>query len=37
VPAYLADAGDHDALLDAFIDSHSEGEKWQAIPIESAC
>ncbi|MER6424720.1 hypothetical protein [Streptomyces sp. NPDC001137] len=29
VPAYLADAGDHDALLDAFIDSHSEWEKWR--------
>jgi hypothetical protein len=28
VPVYLADAGDHDALLDAFIDSHSEWEKW---------
>ncbi|MFJ3821390.1 DUF317 domain-containing protein [Streptomyces nodosus] len=29
VPAYLADPGDHDALLDAFIDSHGEWQKWR--------
>lgn len=29
VPAYLADAGDHDALLDAFLDTHGEWEKWR--------
>ncbi|MFB7645619.1 DUF317 domain-containing protein [Streptomyces sp. NPDC056084] len=27
VPAYLADAGDHDALLDRFLDTHEEFEK----------
>ncbi|WP_436998966.1 DUF317 domain-containing protein [Streptomyces sp. enrichment culture] len=29
VPVYLADAGDHDALLDAFLDTHREFEKWR--------
>ncbi|MFG2964903.1 MULTISPECIES: DUF317 domain-containing protein [unclassified Streptomyces] len=29
VPAYLADAGDHDALLETFIDSHREWQKWR--------
>ncbi|MFF7476761.1 DUF317 domain-containing protein [Streptomyces sp. NPDC008092] len=29
VPVYLADAGDHDALLDAFLDAHGEFEKWR--------
>ncbi|MFL9655149.1 DUF317 domain-containing protein [Streptomyces sp. PB17] len=29
VPVYLADAGDHDALLDAFLDKHREFEKWR--------
>jgi hypothetical protein len=29
VPAYLADAGDHDALLDTFLDAHDEWEKWR--------
>ncbi|MFJ6898112.1 DUF317 domain-containing protein [Streptomyces hokutonensis] len=29
VPAYAADAGDHDALLDAFLDTHGEWEKWR--------
>ncbi|MEU9189259.1 DUF317 domain-containing protein [Streptomyces sp. NPDC048484] len=28
VPVYLADAGDHDALLDTFLDAHGEFEKW---------
>ncbi|MER5793301.1 hypothetical protein [Streptomyces sp. NPDC001980] len=37
VPVYLADAGDHDALLDTFLDAHGEFEKWRTIPIESAC
>lgn len=29
VPVYLADAGDHDALLDSFLDAHGEFEKWR--------
>ncbi|MFD8351467.1 DUF317 domain-containing protein [Streptomyces coelicoflavus] len=29
VPVYLADAGDHDALLDTFLDAHAEFEKWR--------
>ncbi|MGX1115927.1 hypothetical protein RKD37_001290 [Streptomyces ambofaciens] len=29
VPVYLADAGDHDALLDTFLDEHGEFEKWR--------
>ncbi|WP_051767528.1 DUF317 domain-containing protein [Streptomyces sp. NRRL S-37] len=29
VPVYLADTGDHDALLDAFLDAHGEFEKWR--------
>ncbi|RZU45763.1 uncharacterized protein DUF317 [Streptomyces sp. BK022] len=29
VPVYLADAGDHDALLDAFLAAHGEWEKWR--------
>ncbi|WP_318023178.1 DUF317 domain-containing protein [Streptomyces sp. ICN988] len=29
VPVHLADAGDHDALLDTFLDAHSEFEKWR--------
>ncbi|MFF6911843.1 DUF317 domain-containing protein [Streptomyces sp. NPDC012466] len=29
VPVYRADAGDHDALLDTFLDAHSEFEKWR--------
>ncbi len=37
VPVYLADTGDHDALLDEFLNTHGEFEKWQTIPIESAC
>ncbi|MCX4480992.1 DUF317 domain-containing protein [Streptomyces cellulosae] len=28
VPVCLADAGDHDTLLDTFLDRHSEFEKW---------
>ncbi|MFF8779546.1 DUF317 domain-containing protein [Streptomyces sp. NPDC015140] len=29
VPIYLADAGDHDALLPAFLEAHREFEKWR--------
>ncbi|MFF7947868.1 DUF317 domain-containing protein [Streptomyces griseorubiginosus] len=29
VPVYLSGAGDHDALLDTFLDAHSEFEKWR--------
>ncbi|WP_426567776.1 DUF317 domain-containing protein [Streptomyces canus] len=29
VPVYLADAGDHDALLDTFLDTHGEFGKWR--------
>ncbi|KUO15269.1 hypothetical protein AQJ91_42620 [Streptomyces dysideae] len=29
VPAYTADAGDHDALLDQFLAAHSDWEKWR--------
>ncbi|MEV8293126.1 DUF317 domain-containing protein [Streptomyces rochei] len=29
VPVYLADAGDHDALLDTFLDTHGEFQKWR--------
>lgn len=29
VPAYAADPGDHDALLDAFLDTHGDWQKWR--------
>jgi hypothetical protein len=29
VPVHLADTGDHDALLDSFLDEHGEFEKWR--------
>ncbi|MFJ6574070.1 DUF317 domain-containing protein [Streptomyces sp. NPDC091292] len=29
VPVYLAAPGDHDALLDSFLDAHREFEKWR--------
>lgn len=29
VPIYLADTGDHDALLDTFLDAHGEFQKWR--------
>ncbi|MEV8020018.1 DUF317 domain-containing protein [Streptomyces sp. NPDC086554] len=29
VPVYLADAGDHDALLDEFLTTHGEFERWR--------
>lgn len=29
VPVYLADAGDHDSLLDTFLDTHGEFAKWR--------
>lgn len=35
VPVYLADAGDHDALLDAFLDRHGEFEKWRTWSDET--
>ncbi|MET8126476.1 DUF317 domain-containing protein [Streptomyces sp. NPDC005231] len=35
VPVYLADAGDHDALLDEFIDAHGEFEKWRTWSDET--
>ncbi|MER6274270.1 DUF317 domain-containing protein [Streptomyces sp900105755] len=35
VPVYLADAGDHDALLDAFLDAHGEFEKWRTWSDET--
>ncbi|MEU6904262.1 hypothetical protein ABZ935_02690 [Streptomyces coeruleorubidus] len=37
VPAYAADAGDHDTLLDQFLAEQGDWEKWRTIPIESAC
>jgi hypothetical protein len=35
VAAYLADAGDHDALLDTFLDAHGEWEKWRTWSDET--
>lgn len=35
VPAYAADPGDHDALLDAFLDTHSDWEKWRTWSDET--
>ncbi|MER5202183.1 DUF317 domain-containing protein [Streptomyces sp. NPDC002825] len=29
VPAYAADAGDHDALLNEFLNTHGDWEKWR--------
>ncbi|MEU0844043.1 DUF317 domain-containing protein [Streptomyces sp. NPDC005962] len=29
VPAYTADPGDHDAILDEFLDANSDWEKWR--------
>ncbi|NEA53928.1 DUF317 domain-containing protein [Streptomyces sp. SID13666] len=29
VPAYAADASDHDAVLDAFLDAHGDWQKWR--------
>ncbi|WP_326682053.1 DUF317 domain-containing protein [Streptomyces sp. NBC_01237] len=29
VPAYAADAGDHNALLDQFLDTHGQWQKWR--------
>ncbi|MER6714594.1 hypothetical protein [Streptomyces sp. NPDC000877] len=37
VPAYAADPGDHDVVLDQFLAEHDDWEKWQTIPNESAC
>ncbi|MFF9511542.1 DUF317 domain-containing protein [Streptomyces sp. NPDC014724] len=35
VPAYAADAGDHDALLDAFLDAHGDWQKWRTWSDET--
>ncbi|PKT72331.1 hypothetical protein CW362_14690 [Streptomyces populi] len=35
VPAYAADPGDHDALLDAFLDAHADWEKWRTWSNET--
>ncbi|MFD4479398.1 DUF317 domain-containing protein [Streptomyces sp. NPDC058471] len=35
VPVYLADAGDHDALLDSFLDEHGEFERWRTWSDET--
>ncbi|WP_030748315.1 DUF317 domain-containing protein [Streptomyces sp. NRRL F-5135] len=35
VPVYLADAGDHDALLDSFLNAHGEFEKWRTWSDET--
>ncbi|MFF5273838.1 DUF317 domain-containing protein [Streptomyces sp. NPDC000133] len=35
VPVYLADAGDHDALLDGFLDAHGEFQKWRTWSDET--
>ncbi|MEH0441553.1 DUF317 domain-containing protein [Streptomyces scabiei] len=35
VPVYLADAGDHDALLHTFLDAHGEFEKWRTWSDET--
>ncbi|MGW2100005.1 DUF317 domain-containing protein [Streptomyces olivaceoviridis] len=35
VPVYLADAGDHDALLDAFLDAHGDWERWRTWSEET--
>ncbi|MEU4173781.1 DUF317 domain-containing protein [Streptomyces sp. NPDC026589] len=36
VPVYLANAGDHDALLDGFLDTHGEFQKWRTWSDETA-
>ncbi|MEV7706639.1 DUF317 domain-containing protein [Streptomyces sp. NPDC088922] len=35
VPAYAADAGDHDALLDTFFEDHRDWQKWQTWSDET--
>ncbi|MFE6979285.1 DUF317 domain-containing protein [Streptomyces sp. NPDC057682] len=35
VPVYLADPGDHDALLDRFLDKHGEFQKWRTWSDET--
>ncbi|MET8503175.1 DUF317 domain-containing protein [Streptomyces sp. NPDC004787] len=35
VPAYAVDAGDHDALLEAFFNAHSDCEKWRTWSDET--
>ncbi|MER5851290.1 DUF317 domain-containing protein [Streptomyces sp. NPDC002012] len=35
VPAYAADAGNHDALLDTFLDAHGDWQKWRTWSDET--
>ncbi|MDF9816712.1 DUF317 domain-containing protein [Streptomyces sp. SPB162] len=35
VPAYAADAGDHDAALEAFLGAHGEWQKWRTWSDET--
>ncbi len=35
VPVYLADAGDHDAVLNTFLDAHNTFEKWRTWSDET--
>lgn len=35
VPVYMSDAGDHDALLDEFLDAHGEFERWRTWSDET--
>ncbi|MCZ1006876.1 DUF317 domain-containing protein [Streptomyces lydicus] len=35
VPSYAADPGDHDALLDDFLDSHGDWSKWRTWSDET--
>ncbi|MGY9065409.1 DUF317 domain-containing protein [Streptomyces sp. CAS3] len=35
VPAYAADAGDHDALLDTFLNTHRDWQKWRTWSDET--
>ncbi|MFG2153158.1 DUF317 domain-containing protein [[Kitasatospora] papulosa] len=35
VPVYLADAGDHDGLLDGFLDMHGDFERWRTWSDET--
>ncbi|MFC8287520.1 MULTISPECIES: hypothetical protein [Streptomyces] len=30
-------SGDHEALLDTFLDDHAEWQRWRTFPVESAC
>ncbi|MFD9288385.1 DUF317 domain-containing protein [Streptomyces sp. NPDC060030] len=35
VPAYAADAGDHDAVLDTFLEDHRDWQKWRTWSDET--